>query len=92
MSAQMSKSETHILNLPGSNRIEYRLRFTPARIYAVLEATKIITRRRDRRILVRWQNAIHRKISADPRPFTVAHIVEGRPELLALPFFMEGSK
>lgn len=83
MKTDLSKNQTHILMLPAK-RVEYRLRLTPEAIYAILEIPKEITRRRDRRLLARWQNAIHRRFGADPRPFNVGHIIEGRGALLAL--------
>lgn len=68
--------QTHILSL-ASGRIEYRIRFTPHGIFAVLEAPRRLRCRRERRILQRWQEKIHRPLRDDPRPLHIVSMIDG---------------
>jgi hypothetical protein len=68
--------QTHILAL-ASGRIEYRIRFTTHGIFAVLEAPGRLNCRRERRMLQRWQEKIHRPLNADPRPLSIITMIAG---------------
>jgi hypothetical protein len=78
MEFDLSKIQTHVLDLPAAGRITYRVRFTQAGIFAVLEAGRRVEHRRERRALARWRDKIHRPLNADPRPMHIISMIAGQ--------------